>query len=158
MNEQMAAAILAFAAFTMLGWLWFSPGGVLSLYQRAGAMQVDIRFAYGPGTLYQLLEAYGAAGRESFRRLLLIDMVFPAIYAATLCVFADWLGGGTRAAVAAQTAAICAAAFDYTENLLLLSILRHFPARHDLQARFASLSTSLKALSTGTAVAAFFFM
>jgi hypothetical protein len=152
MNELTATVLLLAIAVGFLGWFWLAPGGVLGLRRLAdGELQVDVRFAYTPETLYRLLEKYGADGRRSFRRMLLADMLFPAVYGATLCLLADSLaelrGAPPESANIARIFAVCAAGFDYAENALLLHVVHRFPARHTRAARAAGVCTTLKMLS-----------
>jgi hypothetical protein len=152
MNELTVVVVLLAIVGGFLGWFWLAPGGVLSLRRIAdGDLQVDVRLAYSPSTLYRLLGKYGKKGRRSFQRMLLVDMVFPAVYGTSLYLLADLLaalhGAQLKAWNIAQIFAISAAAFDYAENALLLSIVRRYPARHVLLARAASICTSLKMLS-----------
>ncbi|TCS60686.1 hypothetical protein [Varunaivibrio sulfuroxidans] len=131
-----------------LGGFWFLPGGVLTLRRRAGGeLQADVRLAYGPDTLYRLLDAYGPNGRRFFRRMLYADMIFPMVYAAMLYSYADTLAISHPAAIIAKSGALCAAAFDYGENALLLTVLRKLPARSVRIARYAGICTTAKMLS-----------
>lgn len=152
MNELTLVAILLTIVGGFLGWFWLAPGGVLTLRRLAdGDLQVDVRLAYSSDTLYRLLEKYGKEGRRSFQRMLLVDMVFPAVYGTALYLLADLLAAphGTQLMTwkIAKIFAISAAAFDYTENALLLCVVQRFPARHLPLARAASICTSLKMLS-----------
>ena len=142
MDELTVACVLLALGGGFLGWFWLTPGGVLTLRRlAAGELQVDVRLAYSPETLYRLLENYGETGRRSFRRMLLVDMIFPAVYGTALYLLADSLALANQAssptANIARSAPICAAAFDYAENVLLLYVLHRFPARHALIARAA---------------------
>jgi hypothetical protein len=157
MNELTVVVFLFAIVGGFLGWFWLAPGGVLSLRRLAdGDLQVDVRLAYSPNTLYRLLEKYGKEGRQSFLRMLLIDMVFPAVYGTAIYLLADLLAAlhGTQWKTwnIAQIFAISAAVFDYIENVLLWSIVRRFPARHVPLARAASICTSLKMLSFFVAI------
>ena len=157
MNELIVVVFLFAIVGGFLGWFWLAPGGVLSLRRLAdGDLQVDVRLAYSPNTLYRLLEKYGKEGRQSFLRMLRIDMVFPAVYSTALYLLADLLAAlhGTQWKTwnIAQIFAISAAVFDYIENALLWSIVRRFPARHVPLARAASICTSLKMLSFFVAI------
>lgn len=152
MCESAIAKILAVVTVAGLGAFWLAPGGVLSLRRRAGgAMQVDLRVSYRSDTLYGLLETYGPAGRRSFRRMLLADMVFPALYGATLYLCADLLGSIRASGFAdlARFGAIAAATFDYAENFFLLHAVRHWAARPVGIARLASTCTSSKVAALG---------
>ncbi len=146
-NETQLAYVLGFATVLFLCGFWLLPGGVLALRRRAyGELQVDVRAGYSPATLYRLLQSYGPEGRALFKRMLLADMVFPAVYAAFLVTLAN-LAGASDAASAARVAAIAAAGWDYIENMLLLFVLHRFPACQSSAARLAGLSTSAKMLS-----------
>jgi hypothetical protein len=149
MGESAIASALTWITVACLFAFWLAPGGVLSLRRRAkGALQVDVRLAYGPDTLYRLLDAYGPEGRRWFRAMLLADMVFPALYGATLFMWGDLLGSAfphaAKAASAARWCAIGAAAFDYCENLFLLNAVRHWDSRPYETARLAGTFTTLK--------------
>src|SRR5262249_20865593 len=143
LDEVRVTMALGILCVAFLCGFWFGPGGVLALKRRAGELQVDLRPFYTPDTLYQLLELYGADGRRSFRAMLLADMVFPAIYAATLYSLGDLIASAhplaATAASVGRCAAIAAALFDYGENVFLLRVLRNIPWRSDLAARLASL-------------------
>src|SRR5262245_49280662 len=113
MTELDTTIALAVLTFVFLCSFWLAPGGVLALRRRAGGeLQVDVRLAYTSTTLYRLLDAYGPAGRRSYRTMLLADMVFPAIYGATLYLLAGLVtSGATHAgslALVARTAALAA--------------------------------------------------
>ena len=133
---------LGIVSVAFLCGFWFGPGGVLALRRRAGGeLQVDLRFFYTPETLYRLLDLYGEDGRRSFRALLLADMIFPAVYAATLYSLGGLLASTHPFAVAAASvgryAGIAAALFDYGENLSLLHVLRNLKSPSDRIARHA---------------------
>ena len=152
MDESALASTLTLVTVACLLAFWLAPGGVLALRQRAeGALQVDVRLAYGPDTLYRLLHAYGSEGRHLFRAMLLADMVFPAMYGATLFMWGDVLASAfphaASAAAAARCCAIAAAAFDYCENLFLLNALRHWDSRPHATARLAGIFTTLKMMA-----------
>jgi len=149
MGESAIATALTALTVACLLAFWLAPGGVLALRHRAkGMLQVDVRLAYSPHTLYRLLEAYGHEGRHWFRAMLLADMFFPAMYGATLFMWGDVLGSAfphaAKAAAAACWCAIGAAAFDYCENLFLLKALRHWDSRPHATARLAGVFTTLK--------------
>jgi hypothetical protein len=154
-----AVLFLALAGVLLIGF-WFAPGGVLALRRIAkGELQVDVRPGYGPETLFRLLDAYGVTGRRSFRTMLYLDMVFPAIYATALFLIGDRIAAAHAIHGALQGAARCmgiaAAAFDYLENTLLLKVLNRYPQRSVGAARAAGIATSLKGVSFAGVLAAF---
>jgi len=158
-SELNVTIALAVVTFVFLCSFWFAPGGVLALRRRAGGeLQVDVRFSYAPATLYRLLDAYGPAGRRSFRAMLLADMAFPAIYGMALYLLGDTLSSTSAhiggLALVVRGAAISAAAFDYAENFFLLHVLRHLELRSGKSARFAAICTTAKMLAFAVAAIA----
>jgi len=159
-DEARITIALAAVSVAFLCGFWFVPGGVLALRQRAGGeLQVDLRFFYTPGTLYRLLDLYGVDGRRSFRNLLLADMIFPAVYAATLYSLGGLIASAHPFAIAAASvgrcAAITAALFDYGENLSLLYVMRNLQSPPDRVARLAGICTTLKVLAFAVTAVAF---
>ena len=160
LNEGRIALTLGILSVVFLCGFWFAPGGVLTLRRRAGgALQVDLRFFYTPDTLYRLLELYGVDGRRSFRALLLADMIFPAVYAATLYSLGGLIHSthalpATLASVG-RCAALAAALFDYGENLSLLHVMRNLESPSDRIARLAGACTALKVAAFAVTAAAF---
>jgi len=158
-NEPLIAEMLGLAAFGFLGGLWFLPGGVLALRRRAlGELQLDVRPGYSPETLYRLFRLYGPDGIRSFRRMLMADMIFPAVYGGLFWVLADLAAAAHpeafRSASLVRVFGVTAAGLDYVENCFLLFALRSFPTKHAFAARAAGISTSLKLLSFVAAVGA----
>jgi len=141
------ALAIAFVGFLILFWL--TPIGVPTLKRLGrGEMSPDLRFRYGPEETYRLLGVYGPAGVAHWRRMLMLDMIFPGIYAALFAMlasaWADWIGAGPAWRVVAVGAPILAGASDYVENVLLLGILRALPQRVPGAVIAASRFTSAK--------------
>ena len=157
MMEIYLTGALLLATFGFLCWFWFSPVGVLRMKELAGGeIQVDVRLYYSPATLYRLFNAYGDKGRDDFQKMLLVDMIFPAVYAAALSCLADILNDHgiitDRIKITACLAAASAAFFDYCENILLLQILKLFPERHMALAYAAACASSFKMLGSHAAI------
>ena len=141
------ALAIAFVGFLLL--FWFTPVGVPTLKRLGrGAMPPDLRFRYGPEETYLLLDVYGPNGVAHWRRLLMLDMIFPGIYAALFAMlalaWANWVGAGPAWRVVAIGVPILAGASDYAENLLLLGILAALPQRVPGAVIRASRFTSAK--------------
>jgi hypothetical protein len=64
-----------------------------------GEPQVDVRPGYSPETLYRLRQLYGSQGIRMFRRMLMADMIFPAVYGTLLFLLGD-LAAAAHPAVA----------------------------------------------------------
>jgi hypothetical protein len=59
----MVIAILTVACLGFLALFWLTPLGVPALTRMGGGrISPDLRFGYGPGDLYALLECYGIGG------------------------------------------------------------------------------------------------
>jgi hypothetical protein len=89
------------------------------------------------------------ARRESrWRRMLLLDVVFPGIYAALFAllaiVWADWVGAGPPWRTFAIACPILAGASDYIENLLLFRVLAALPRKTPVVVVGASMFTRAK--------------
>jgi hypothetical protein len=148
MNEALLARGLGVVTLCFLGGFWFLPGGVLALRRRAlGEIQVDVRPGYNPATLYRLLQLYGGDGIRWFRKMLIADMIFPAVYGAFFFLLSDLASAAHPTARLVRVLAISAAGFDYLENIFLLYVLHRLPAHHTLAARAAGICTTLKFLS-----------
>jgi hypothetical protein len=155
-GEPLLAQVLGVIVVAFICGLWLLPGGVLALRRRAhGELQVDVRPGYSPETLYRLLQLYGRDGIRSFRRLLLADMIFPAVYGGLLYLLGD-MAAPTHPSTAGilHVTAIAAPCFDYLENLFLLYVLHKLPGRRLLVARAAGISTALKTICIACGLAA----
>jgi hypothetical protein len=160
MDATRLTLLLGILSVAFLCGFWFGPGGVLALRRRAGGeLQVDLRFFYTPGTLYRLLDLYGEDGRRSFRNLLLADMIFPAVYAATLYSLGGLIASTHPAHVLLASVGRCtgiaAALFDYGENLSLLYVMRNLKSPPDGIADLAGICTMLKVVAFAVSAAAF---
>jgi len=146
----------AFVGFLIL--FWFTPVGIPTLKRLGGGqMSPDLRFTYGPEAAYRLLDIYGAPGVAHWRRMLLLDMIFPGVYAALFALlamdWANWVGAGPAWRWVAIGAPILAGASDYIENFLLLGVLNALPRRIPGAVHGASFFTSVKFLSSYAALA-----
>lgn len=141
--------ILGILCTAFLVIFWLTPWGVPILMRMSGGRSSpDLTFGYRAGDAYLLLESYGAKGVSHWRRLLWLDMMFPALYAAFLAMLAaEWARAmhvGTAWQAVAIASPIFAALSDYAENILWLRILAALPKRSGAEVRAASLFTRLK--------------
>jgi hypothetical protein len=150
--------VLGVLCMAFLSLFWLTPWGVPTL-KRLGGGQVspDLSFGYRPSDAYRLLDRYGAQGVSHWRRLLLLDMAFPALYAAFLALLATKWSQMADAGLVWETAAIAcpilAGLSDYAENILWLRILGALPERSDEAVAAASLFTRAKFIFFGATVA-----
>jgi hypothetical protein len=134
-------------AFLVLFWL--SPIGVPTLRRLGeGKPSPDLTFGYGPDDTYRLLEVHGQRGITHWRRLLLLDMIFPGVYGALLALLASrwaiWVDAGPAWRAAAITCPIISVAADYFENILLLRVIASVPKKIPFAVTAASAFTRIK--------------
>jgi len=146
MSLLLASGLLTLA-FLILFWL--TPLGAPALRKIGhGKPSPDLTFGYRPDETYELIDSYGARGIAHWRRLLLLDLVFPATYALFLALVMDrwvhWAGAGPGWRGLAMACPIVSACADYAENLLLLRVLAALPRRHPVMVSAASLFTRIK--------------
>jgi hypothetical protein len=150
--------ILAGAVTAFLVLFWFTPAGIPTLKRLgAGEMSPDLRLHYGAEETYRLLDLYGPAGIAHWRRMLWLDMIFPAVYAALLATlaldWARWVDAGPTWRLLAAGLPVLAAASDYAENILLLGILAALPRRIPARVAIASVFTTIKHLAVSATFA-----
>ncbi len=132
-----------------LSLFWLTPLGVPAL-KRFGAGQAspDLRFGYRADETYRLLDLYGPRGIAHWRRMLWLDMVFPAVYAALFALlaakWAQFVDAGPIWTACAIGFPIAAGVSDYVENILLLRVIAALPRRRDAAIAAASLFTRAK--------------
>lgn len=146
-----AIMVLGALAFGFVALFWLTPIGIPALKRMGGGqMSPDLRFGYGADSTYALLDRYGAPGVRHWQRMLLLDMIFPGVYAAFLAlVGAAWTrstGASAPWRLIAISSPILLAASDYIENILLLAVLRALPRRLPSAVAAASAFTRIKFL------------
>lgn len=123
-----------------------------------GPVILDMEFHYNAQHAQELLTAIGPAGRSFYlwRMLGALDIVLPAIFAAFLLVAMSMAFRGVVAKEsplrALQWLPLAALALDYTENVLIASLLLTFPVHHPLVAAIAGWTTSAKTIAYATNV------
>jgi len=114
-------------------------------------------FGYTPAEAFQVMTAYGEAGRRAYTFLLLTsDLVFPFLYGSFL--FLSIRGASQRAGIPmlwANGLAACgfaATCFDWLENISFLILMRTYPVESTAVAGFASMFTVTKFLFSGVSL------
>jgi hypothetical protein len=143
--------VLAGVVFGFLVLFWFTPVGIPTLKRFGGGqMSPDLQLRYGAEGIYRLLDLYGPKGVAHWRRMLWLDMVFPAAYAALFAIlaldWANWVEAGPIWRVLAVSFPVLAGASDYIENILLLGILAALPRQLPARVAAASAFTTIKHL------------
>jgi hypothetical protein len=116
-------------------------------------------FGYSPAQAYDVIAAYGRAGRKAYAVLLLtLDLLFPFLYGSFLFLSlrAVSLGAGFSKRWAGRLGGIgfAAAVCDWLENICFLSLMGEFPGQSVPVARVASFFTVTKFLLSGISVVA----
>lgn len=112
---------------------------------------------YTPVQAFQVMTAYGEAGRKAYAFLLLtVDLVFPFLYGSFL--FLSICGASRRAGVSMRWAnalasfGFIATGCDWLENISFLIFMRQYPSQSIGVAKLASMFTVTKFLSSGASV------
>jgi len=112
---------------------------------------------YAPAQAFQVMTAYGEAGRKAYTFLLLTsDLVFPFVYGSFL--FLSIRGASRRAGISTRWAnGLAAFGFgatccDWLENASFLVLIRTYPGQSITVARLGSFFTETKFLSSGVSV------
>ena len=150
-------AVIAGAAATAV-YLAMALGSLADLEAISGLRPFDLRpTGYGPDDARALLLSLGDAGRDIYlRHQLVLDTVYPALMALTLCNLFRLVGRGLGARLAVRTGVIlswCAAGFDYAENIGIAAMLSRWANLPDTLVKASSLATVAKSASTSLAVA-----
>lgn len=105
-------------------------GSLAFVAERCGEAAPDVRFTSSPEQLSGFLSACGAAGREAYRDLQLVDLVYPAAVGIFLAsALASVLSRVARSSgvVALAALPLLASAFDYLENVAAWTLLTRYP-------------------------------
>ena len=112
---------------------------------------------YTPAQAFQVMAAYGEAGRRAYAFLLLtVDLVFPFLYGCFL--FLSIRGASRRAGISVRWAnglaafGFVATCCDWLENISFLDLMRVYPGQCINVAKLASTFTVMKFLSSGISV------
>jgi len=107
-----------------------ATGSLAQVAERCGEAAPDVRFTSSPEQLQGFLTACGAAGREAYRDLQVLDLVYPAAVGLFLAsALASVLSRAVRRTglVALAALPLLASAFDYLENLAAWTLLVRYP-------------------------------
>jgi hypothetical protein len=112
---------------------------------------------YAPAQAFQVMTAYGEAGRRAYAFLLLtVDLFFPFLYGSFL--FLSIRGASRRAGISTRWAnglaafGFVATCCDWLENASFLVLIRMYPGQSITVARLGSFFTVTKFLSSGVSV------
>jgi len=117
--------------------------------QNRGAGSPDTSLWYSAEDLYSMAEAYGQAGRDAFvHSHLTFDVAWPLVYTLFLVTSLSWLSvrafplGSLFRMV--NLVPLCAALFDFLENISTSLIMLRYPASTPLIDSLAAVFTLIK--------------
>lgn len=118
-----------------------------------GAGILDLQFAFTAEQGRQILQNWGAAGRDLARRGLVWDWVYPLVYALAFGASLLRLSGPEdRWRKILILLPLWTILFDYGENLLHWQVLRTYPILDGSQIRLASIWAVVKWLLVGVMI------
>lgn len=141
------------------GTVWFALALVLfaghgrysvgAVADRCGAAAPDVRVAPSAEQVRAFLVDCGAAGRDAWRDLQLVDLVYPAalgvFLTALIALMADRIAPRLRGLAALPAAA---AGADYLENLAVRVLLERFPESPDWATALLRVASAAKVVLT----------
>jgi hypothetical protein len=151
-RQNMLILVLIFIGVNLLMLSPISPFTTLQAYS-GGAGLLDVAFLYTPDDAYEVLAAYGPAGRHYYSTVLApIDFFTPILMNLFLSTTITMV---FRHAVPANDPRhklnllpVIAMAGDYLENLAIVGLILAYPTRIDLLAVAASFFTAIKFMFT----------
>ncbi len=142
--------ILFFTVMSALFGLVVLPRGGAQLKSTSGGVgPIDTLFFYTPDRVYDMIAAYGEAGRAMYRTsALTADLIYPIAYSLFLGLAITWCFGrlpaGWRWGQRLNVLPFGAALFDVLENVSVAIMLSVHPARPALLAWMATAFTMTK--------------
>lgn len=131
--------------------VFFLSPSYQSLQKEApGVGMPDLHLYYSSQEAYNIINAYGDAGRSIYTRFLLTtDILWPVIYALilSLLTFALLRQNGISTESRLQRLGLLPAGallFDLIENVGMLGMIAAFPEQNPVMANIASISTTTK--------------
>ncbi len=125
----------------------FGPWSISALKAISGGVGIpDLMLSYDLEKLSSMFAAFGAEGMEIYRKIQILDYIYPLIYGALL------LGLLARLKIPTNFRSIYAFPFvtvfmDYSENIIFGVLMNHYPnftAHDEHLANLAALCTNLK--------------
>lgn len=146
--------VIATAVFLIFGATVLPAQSRLAEQNSGGASSPDTSFVYAPEKLYEMAEAYGAAGREAYiRARWTFDVVFPLVYVIFLATTISWTfrRGVTEDSILrrANLFPLAGAVFDMLENSAASLVMARYPARTPVVDVLAPIFTMLKWVFVG---------
>ncbi len=154
-------AITSFIIFMIMYFLINgSPFGLAKLAEITGGQSIldmEMLKGYSVERAYEILGALGEEGRAfNMEYILPLDFPFPLTYGLfyfiTLTLIMKSIRGNAKRPWLVGIVGLCAALFDWLENIMIANLLRSYPERLEGIAQMASVFTQLKSLFTMTSM------
>lgn len=114
----------------------------------SGGELLDLMYWRTPGDLNAALDTYGTDGRNFYRNVLLVDLLFPIVYSIPLSLsmafVADQFVFSRRFVRLAAIIPLVGGMFDWGENILLWIQTGRFPDQSEFLGWIACAMTALK--------------
>lgn len=130
-----------------------SPVGLSRLVEITGGHSIlDMEFrGYSAERAYEILDALGDEGRAfNMKYIIPLDFPFPLAYGMfyfiTLTLIWKNVGIKTKRPWVIGLVGLCAALFDWSENIAIINLLNSYPQRNYEIAKIANIFTQLKTL------------
>lgn len=114
-----------------------------------GVGPIDLRFFSTPAQIQSMIEAYGEAGRATYRTVeLTADILYPIIYTLFFCLLLSWLlqrafANGSRLRLL-NVVPVGGWLFDLLENIGIVTMLSSYPSSSALVTWMTILFTIVK--------------
>ncbi len=157
LSQQYRKAAIAFGIAAAIIYLLMIGTTLPQMEDMSGGVPFDMQpFGYGVSAAVELLNALGEDGRNYYlTRQIPLDMMYPALLAVTLASMMKWFGlsgvntGLVRISIALS---VCAALFDYAENLGVSIMILKWPNLPHMLVQASSLATISKSCLTVAAL------
>ena len=141
--------ILLIAEMLMMFYIMPLAAGIMAFAANNSVMPLDLMFFYTPAQAFEMMDAYGEAGRSVYLRIeLTADIIYPIIYTLFFGLLLSWLfQRAFRPDSQMQkwnVMPIGAWFFDMLENVGVVSMLMMYPSKPAIVAWLAMLFGSLK--------------
>ena len=144
--------LLLIADAMMMGYIMPLAGGLLAFAANASVLPLDLMFFYSPDQAFAMIEKYGEAGRDLYRKIeLTADIIYPIIYTLFYGLLLSWLfQRGFKPDSRMQkynVMPVGAWFFDLLENIGIVSMLSMYPSQPAALAWLTMICGSFKWLS-----------
>jgi hypothetical protein len=142
-------SVLIFLGLQLFFSLWVFPFFTRQFGPGEGQSMLDLMFGFSPEQAYDIISAYGDAGRSgAIITTTIADSIYPFVYAGLLALAISWFHNGiplkNRKWQYLNLLPFAALIFDFAENAGIIAMLAGYPAQAPVIAHIASAAGMLK--------------